>query len=57
MLKLSSFVKTKNNLDWHQKYVKIKIFNVVMSSEDTKLLEFNQYEKSDKTPFFIYADL
>ena len=28
-----------------------------MSSEDTKILEFNQYKKSDKAPFIIYADL
>ena len=28
-----------------------------MPSEDTKILEFNQYQKSDKTPFIIYADL
>ena len=28
-----------------------------MPSEDTKMLEFNQYEKSDKAPFIIYADL
>ena len=27
-----------------------------MSSEDTKILEFNQYQKPDKTPFVIYAD-
>ena len=27
-----------------------------MTSEDTKILEFNQYQKSDKTPFVIYAD-
>ena len=27
-----------------------------MPSEDTKILEFNQYQKSDKAPF-IYADL
>ena len=26
-----------------------------MSSEDTKILEFNQYKKSDKTPFAICA--
>ena len=26
-------------------------------SEDTKILEFNQYQKSDKAPFLIYADL
>ena len=28
-----------------------------MPSEDTKTLEFNQYRKSDKTPFIICADL
>ena len=25
-------------------------------SQDTKILEFNQYQISDKTPFVIYAD-
>ena len=30
-----------------------------MPSEDTKILEleFNQYQKFDKAPFLIYADL
>ena len=28
-----------------------------MLSEDTKILEFNQYHKSAKAPFIIYADL
>ena len=28
-----------------------------MSSEDTKILEFNQHQKSDTAPFNIYADL
>ena len=28
-----------------------------MPSEDTKILESNQYQKSDKEPFVIYADL
>ena len=28
-----------------------------MSSEDTKILEFNQHQKSHKEPFIIYADL
>ena len=28
-----------------------------MPSEDTKILKFNQYKKSDKAPFIIYADL
>ena len=31
--------------------------NVIMPSEDTKTLEFNQYKKSNKAPFTIYADL
>ena len=31
--------------------------NVIMPSEDTKILEFNQYQNSDKAPFIIYADL
>ena len=28
-----------------------------MPSEDTKMLEFNQYQKFDNAPFIIYADL
>ena len=28
-----------------------------MPSEDTEILQFNQYKKSDKAPFIIYADL
>ena len=28
-----------------------------MPSEDTEILEFSQYQKSDKPPFTIYADL
>ena len=28
-----------------------------MPSEDTKILKLSQYQKSDKTPFIIYADL
>ena len=31
--------------------------NIVMPSEDTNILEFNQNQKSDKVPFAIYADL
>ena len=30
--------------------------NVIMPSEDTKILKFNQYQKSDKAPFIIYAN-
>ena len=28
-----------------------------MPPEDTKILEFNQYQKSDNAPFIISADL
>ena len=28
-----------------------------MLSEDTKILEFDQYNKPDKAPFIIYTDL
>ena len=28
-----------------------------MPSEDTKVLEFHQYQKSDKAPFIFYAYL
>ena len=31
--------------------------NVIMSSEDTEMLELNQNQKSDKAPFIICADL
>ena len=31
--------------------------NVAMTSEDTKALEFNQYQKSDKTLFINYVNL
>ena len=30
---------------------------IIIPSEDTKIFEFNQYQKSDKAPFIIYADL
>ena len=37
--------------------IKKKKANVIMLSQDTKIFEFNQYQKSDKAPFIIYADL
>ena len=46
------------NLNHIKKYVKIKDFCIIaISSEDTKILEFNQCKKSDKAPFNIYVDL
>ena len=37
---------------WGKRY----FCDVVMSSSDTKILEFNQYRKSDKTSPIIYSD-
>ena len=52
---LHSFRKT-NRLESHEKVCENKKFcNIVMPSEETKILEFNQFQKSDKVPF-IYAD-
>ena len=49
---------TKNKLESHKRaYENKDLCNVIMSFEDTKILEFNQYQKSDKAPFIIYADL
>ena len=49
---------TKTKLLSHKKVCENKDFcNVVMPSEDTKILKFNQYQKSVKAPFIIYADL
>ena len=54
---LHSFA-TEKKLELHKKVCENKDFcNVIMSSEDTKILEFNQYQKPDKAPFIIYADL
>ena len=51
-------IRIKNKLESHVKLCKNKEFcNVVMPSKNPKILEFNQYRKPDKAPFFIYADL
>ena len=49
---------TQNKLQLHKRVCENKDFcNVNMLPDDTKILGFNQYQKSDKTPFIIYADL
>ena len=51
-------MRTKNKLELHERVCETKDFcNVAMPCEDTKILEFSQYQKSDKAPFIIYADL
>ena len=54
---LHSF-RTENKLKSHPKVGENKDFrNTVMPSEDTKILKFNQCQKSNKAPFIIYANL
>ena len=48
--------RPKNKVEWHKKVRENKDFcNVIMPSGDTKIIEFNQNQKSDKAPFVIYA--
>ena len=43
--------RTKSKLESHEKVCESKDFcNVIMPSEETKILEINQYQKSDKAP-------
>ena len=45
-------LEQKKKLQLHKKVGQNKDFcNVIMPFEDTKILEFNQYKKSDKAPF------
>ena len=45
---------TGNKREFHKKVYQNKVFrNVVMLSEDTEILEYNQNQKSDKAPFII----
>ena len=45
-------------LESHEsEFENLGFFNVIMSSEDIEILEFNQYQKSDKAAFIIYVDL
>ena len=54
---LHSF-RRKKKLESQKKVCENKdICNTVMPSEDTKVLEFDQYQKHEKAPFIIYADL
>ena len=49
---------TENKLESYKRVCENKDFcNVIMSSEKTKILDFNQYQKSDKAPFIFYAYL
>ena len=55
---MPSFFCNRKKLESHKKVCGNKDFcNVIIPSEDTKILEFNQYQISNKAPFIIYADL
>ena len=50
--------KTENKLKSHEKVCKNKDFcGIVMPSKKNYILEFNQYMKSDKMSYVIYADI
>ena len=52
------FFATEKKLESPKTVCENKDFcNVIVLSEDTKILEFNQYQKSDKAPLTIYVDL
>ena len=54
---LHSFA-TENKRECHKKVWENKDFcNVVMPCENTKILEFNQYQKSDNASFVINTNL
>ena len=49
---------TEKKFKSHKKLCENKGFcNIIMRSKDTKILEFNQNQKSDKASFVIYAYL
>ena len=53
-------IRTKNKLQSQKRVCENKDFgNIIMPSEESKILEFNQHQKTDKAPFVfvIYADL
>ena len=57
MLEWSSFVWNKKHIWIILKICEYKDFcSIVIPSEDTTMLEFNQYQKSIKATFIIYAD-
>ena len=48
----------KTKLQSHKRIYENTYFcNIIMLSEGTNILEFHQYQKSDKAPFTIYAVL
>ena len=50
-------LEQKTNLNHIRVLENKDICRVIMPSEDTKMLDFNQYQICDKAPFIIYANL
>ena len=51
------FFVTENKLQQQKRVCEIKDFrNIIIPSEGTKILEFNQCQKSDKASFIIFGD-
>ena len=40
-----------------KKYARIKICAIACQQKRKRILEFNQYMKSDEMPYIIYADI
>ena len=52
------YFATENKHESYKKLCENKNFcNIIMPSDDTKILEINQSQKFDKVEFIIYADL
>ena len=53
------FIRLEQNANLNNKKIceNKDVSNIVIPFEDTKILEFNHYQKFVKTPFIIYADL
>ena len=55
---LDSFETRKKQRESYKKVRKNRnLWNIIMPSEDTETLKANQYQKSGKVPFIIYAGL
>ena len=58
MRELSSFFCNREKLESRKKVCENKdLCSIIMLSEDTKIIEFDKYQKPDKVQFVIYADL
>ena len=54
---LHSFTQEKKCESYQNEFENKDFCNIIMPLKDTKILEFNQHQKSNKAPLIIYADL